>query len=242
MHQTIHGQRFDSPPLGSAYRWNLARDLSREMKGTQGGDTTWIDKAMRTAASALLAKGGACEEFASCVIVWCLMNAQCRVSRIQKANHVWVILSLGSASVVVDAWVRYPVICFPEECASWYGIFSGSQVANSRSVDVLAPQRGLLDGLLSFGDTKRGEIKAELLEPQELSAEEARGVGRAPGTIVTMKQVSLDSNSAWNKRTNFREGYSRQLGLPIGPGGPEFVALPDTSRLRGTSIYRSFGQ
>jgi hypothetical protein len=244
LNQVVHGEQLGRVPIDGFYRNNVADNVGSRLP-RKSVSRSWVDASVRLAAGGIAAKGGACKHFTDCVITWCLMNACCRVSRISgrgtdpNHDHCWVILSLGSVSVVVDAWVPEPVVCFPSECSAWYRMEHSSSLIHRRSVDILRPAQDILEELLDLAVQDRRLVKAALMADQHaLTSAEARDLGRRKGEIVTIKQHRSLESETHDRRTNLSRSSRTRLGHAL----DNRIVRADTRSLRGTGLDLNFGR
>ncbi len=197
-----------------AYRYQLSDGIRRAGGGRFGG--SWFDKARWKAAAGIVAKGGSCDLFSCCVLMWCVMNARCRVALVEKTgfDHVWVVLNLGNITVIVDAWVPEPALSFPSECAYWQ---SPEDVCTFHYVDVVGPNDTIMDEPLSEANALRFG--------QKEASQKHKG--------QTVAALGIQEMSARTFRTNIKSGATTQLGVA---GAIEYIRPGPHESLQGLSI------
>lgn len=199
--------------LQGHYRGTAVSDLATTSYPSRT-DVEWLDEAGWNAASAVTMKAGICAAYAGCVFMWCMMNARCRVSIVEKRgfDHTWCLLTLGTVHVVVDAWVTRPALCFPEEC-SWYD--SGGAQTSLRDVmtaDVVGPNDDIMRPYMRDVGRERAAVKEEL--------KSLKGEGHP---------------APWNDPVSIRQGVATQLGQRL-THGVSYVPLADPHRMMGRGI------
>jgi hypothetical protein len=231
----VHGDYFEDGDPDGAYRIKMYLDN----KPVDFDSLPWFEQLRLLAAAGVVNKGGACGAFSRVLFMWCLMNARCRVTRVKPPglDHTWIVLSLGDVHVVVDAWQRQPVVCFPKECDKKLGMFfisdgfsSFAGHFNLYTVDVLEPRRDALDSAYGPAQTRRKDMSKRPVPP-----------GGQPPDDLYQKHSQMKGNinqGNWDFETNFMPNGRTQLGRPTVDGQPVYAVLPNTAELRGSGMHR----
>jgi hypothetical protein len=188
------------------YRCQLARVLCDEVLYRTGGNA-WFDAVGAGAAGAQQAKAGNCDEHARLSFAHMLLHAEGAriiIARFtDKRDHVFTLLQTGTYMVVVDAWPRQPVICFPDE-----NYWDYLQAQELWIADVLSSGFDITKEYCRLAAHLRDSVKASLKPKLE---------GRLGGNYAH------PSNWDWKRFGN------KYLGRPViysGGGVPQGICVP----------------